>query len=100
MQVLSVLAHPRRASLTGAAFDRLNLGLAAGGHSVTAVDLTAEGFDPRLFEARAGLSVAVAEPALARAQERGLLERGLHNIRPSAAGRRFLNELLQLFLKD
>lgn len=59
-----------------------------------------EGFDPRLFEARAGLSVAVAEPALARAQERGLLERDLHNIRPSAAGRRFLNELLQLFLKD
>lgn len=48
MQVLSVLAHPRRASLTGAAFDRLNLGLAAGGHSVTVADLTAEGFDPRL----------------------------------------------------
>ena len=59
-----------------------------------------EGFDPSLFEARAGLSVAVAEPALARAQERGLLERDLHNIRPSATGRRFLNELLQLFLKD
>ncbi len=48
MQVLSILAHPRRDSLTGTAFDRLNLGLVAAGHSVTAVDLTAKGFDPRL----------------------------------------------------
>jgi NAD(P)H dehydrogenase (quinone) len=48
MQVLSVLAHPRRGSLTGAAFDRLNAGLRAGGHGVTEADLTAEGFDPRL----------------------------------------------------
>ena len=58
------------------------------------------GFDPRLFEARTGLSIAAAEPALAEATRRGLLDRDLHNIRPSAAGRRFLNELLQLFLKD
>ncbi len=48
MKVLSVLAHPRRSSLTGAAFDRLNLGLREAGHSVTEADLTAEGFDPRL----------------------------------------------------
>lgn len=48
MKVLSVLAHPRRASLTGAAFNRLNLGLRAAGHEVTEADLTAEGFDPRL----------------------------------------------------
>ena len=59
-----------------------------------------EGFDPRLFEARTGLSIAAAEPALARAVRRGLLERELHAIRPSATGRRFLNELLQLFLAD
>jgi NAD(P)H dehydrogenase (quinone) len=48
MQILSVLAHPRRDSLTGATFDRLNAGLAAAGHRVTEADLTAEGFDPRL----------------------------------------------------
>ena len=48
MQILSVLAHPRRGSLTGAAFDRLNAGLTAAGHQVTEADLTAEGFDPRL----------------------------------------------------
>lgn len=48
MQVLAVLAHPRRQSLTGAVFDRLNAGLRAAGHGVTEVDLTAEGFDPRL----------------------------------------------------
>ena len=59
-----------------------------------------QGFDPRLFESRTGLSIAVAEPALLKAQQRGLLERELHLIRPSPAGRRFLNELLQLFLAD
>ena len=56
------------------------------------------GFDPRLFEQRTGLSIAAAEPGLQEAQRRGLLERDLHNIRPSATGRRFLNELLQVFL--
>lgn len=56
------------------------------------------GFDPRLFEARTGLSICAAEPGLLEAQRRGLLERELHVIRPSATGRRFLNDLLQLFL--
>jgi len=57
-----------------------------------------EGFDPRLFEARSGLSIAAAEAGLAEAQRRGLLVRKLHNVRPSETGRRFLNELLQVFL--
>lgn len=57
-----------------------------------------EGFDPRLFEARTGLCIAVAEPGLRRAEALGLLQRDLHRIRPSARGRRFLNELLQIFL--
>ncbi len=56
------------------------------------------GFDPRLFESRTGLSIAAAEAGLAEAQRRGLLERELRNARPSATGRRFLNELLQVFL--
>jgi len=57
-----------------------------------------QGFDPRLFEARTGLSIAAAEAGLAEAQRRGLLVRELHNARPSETGRRFLNELLQVFL--
>jgi oxygen-independent coproporphyrinogen-3 oxidase len=59
-----------------------------------------EGFDPRLFEARTGLSISIAEVALLQASRLGLLERDLHNLRPSQTGRRFLNELLQLFLTD
>jgi len=57
-----------------------------------------EGFDPRLFETRTGLSIAAAEAGLAEAERRGLLLRELHNVRPSETGRRFLNELLQIFL--
>ena len=57
-----------------------------------------DGFDPRLFEARTGLSIAAAEPGLALAERRGLVDRELHRLRPSARGRRFLNELLQGFL--
>jgi putative oxygen-independent coproporphyrinogen III oxidase len=57
------------------------------------------GFDPRLFEARTGLSIATARRGLAQAERRGLIVRDLHNLRPSETGRRFLNELLQGFLE-
>ena len=57
-----------------------------------------EGFDPRLFEARTGLPLLLAEPALRAAEQRGLLLRTADNIRPSVQGRHFLNELLQMFL--
>jgi oxygen-independent coproporphyrinogen-3 oxidase len=57
-----------------------------------------EGFDPRLFEARTGLPLLLAEPALRAAEQRGLLIRSADNIRPSEQGRHFLNELLQMFL--
>ncbi len=56
------------------------------------------GFDPALFAERTGLPLALAEPGLARAQALDLLEWTPQCIRPSARGRRFLNELLQLFL--
>jgi oxygen-independent coproporphyrinogen-3 oxidase len=59
-----------------------------------------EGFDPRLFEARTGLPLLLAEPALRAAAERGLLLRTPDNIRPSVQGRHFLNELLQMFLPE
>ena len=57
-----------------------------------------EGFEPALFTARTGLSLAAAEPALTRAQGQGLVERDVHRIRPTAHGRRYLNDTIALFL--
>jgi oxygen-independent coproporphyrinogen-3 oxidase len=59
-----------------------------------------QGFDPRLFEARTGLPLRLAEAALRSAEQRGLLLRTPDNIRPSEQGRHFLNELLQIFLPE
>jgi putative oxygen-independent coproporphyrinogen III oxidase len=57
-----------------------------------------DGFEARLFAERTGLPLVSMQKALDRAEERGLLERDLKRIAPSAKGRLFLNELLQLFL--
>jgi oxygen-independent coproporphyrinogen-3 oxidase len=57
-----------------------------------------EGFEVDLFRARTGLPIAAVEPALGRAEEKGLLERDWRRIRPSERGRRFLNELVEMFL--
>jgi putative oxygen-independent coproporphyrinogen III oxidase len=57
-----------------------------------------EGFALELYASRTGLQLAPLEPALARAEEKGLIERDFRRIRPSARGRLFLNELLELFL--
>jgi oxygen-independent coproporphyrinogen-3 oxidase len=57
-----------------------------------------EGFETGDFQRRTGLSSRVVEPALARAQERGLLEARTGGWRPSALGRRFLNDLQAGFL--
>jgi oxygen-independent coproporphyrinogen-3 oxidase len=58
-----------------------------------------EGYDPRLFGERTGLAPTAAEPGLARAETAGLIQRDLERVRPSERGRRFLNDLLQLFLE-
>ncbi len=57
-----------------------------------------DGFEPALFEQRAGRSLASLEPALSRAQARGLVERSATRIRPTALGRRFLDDLVAMFL--
>jgi putative oxygen-independent coproporphyrinogen III oxidase len=57
-----------------------------------------EGFPIALFTERTGLPIAVAEPALATAEGAGLIERDHLRIAPSVRGRRFLNDLLELFL--
>jgi putative oxygen-independent coproporphyrinogen III oxidase len=59
-----------------------------------------EGFPVSLFEERTGLPVTRIGKQLERAEAAGLLERDWRQIRPSARGRRFLNELLELFLGD
>jgi oxygen-independent coproporphyrinogen-3 oxidase len=41
----------------------------------------------------------VIEHQLQQAEKQGLIERDWKRIRPSARGQRFLNELLELFLR-
>ena len=60
----------------------------------------AEGFAVATFLERTGLQIAAAERPLARAEQRGLIERDRERIRPTALGRRFLNDLLELFLPE
>jgi len=57
-----------------------------------------EGFPVRLFEERTGLPRVVIQKNLEDAEKRGLLERDVQRIRPTERGRRFLNDLLALFL--
>jgi len=57
-----------------------------------------EGFPLRLFAERTGLPAAILSEALLQAQRRGLLTVDELRIAPTALGRRFLNDLLQLFL--
>jgi oxygen-independent coproporphyrinogen-3 oxidase len=58
-----------------------------------------EGFPAELFATRTGLARSVIEPALGRAAALGLIERDAGRVRPSARGRLFLNDLVELFLE-
>lgn len=58
----------------------------------------AEGFAVADFSARTGLPIHVIQKELAEAERRGLIVRDHLRIAPTALGRRFLNDLLQLFL--
>jgi oxygen-independent coproporphyrinogen-3 oxidase len=58
-----------------------------------------DGFSVSLLTERTGLSVSVIEDQLQQAEKQGLIERDWKRIRPSARGQRFLNELLELFLR-
>jgi putative oxygen-independent coproporphyrinogen III oxidase len=57
-----------------------------------------EGFPVALFTEHTGLPITAAEKPLAQARAQGLIERDHQRIRPTELGRRFLNDLLQLFL--
>jgi len=57
-----------------------------------------EGVPPALFAERAGYPITIVEQELGEAERRGLLERDHARIRPTALGRRFLNDLQAIFL--
>lgn len=59
-----------------------------------------DGFPVPLFQERTGLPISVAMSALNTAQREELLVRGDQTIRPTNRGKRFLNDLLCLFLSD
>lgn len=56
------------------------------------------GFPAHLFQERAGLPISACGPNLAQAENKGLLEWDTQTIRPTPQGRRFLNNLLELFV--
>lgn len=57
-----------------------------------------QGFDTGLFYERTGLLINSIEGVLNQAEARGLLARDHLRIRPTELGRRFLNDLQELFL--
>jgi oxygen-independent coproporphyrinogen-3 oxidase len=59
-----------------------------------------EGFPAGLFSERTGLPLEYVEPALSLAYARGLLSRNDKRIQPSELGRRFLNDVLELFMPE
>jgi coproporphyrinogen III oxidase-like Fe-S oxidoreductase len=58
------------------------------------------GFATTLFTERTGLPITVIATQLAQAEAKGLLTRDHAMIQPTAKGRLFLNDLLELFLPD
>ena len=58
------------------------------------------GFDVPLFAERAGVPLTRVLKPLEVAEQRGLITRDHLRIAPTLTGRRFLNELLQIFLPD
>jgi oxygen-independent coproporphyrinogen-3 oxidase len=58
-----------------------------------------DGFDLSLFTERTGLPLHVLRKELQEAESRGLIERDHLRLRPTLKGQRFLNDLLQIFLK-
>ncbi|MEO8039348.1 MAG: radical SAM family heme chaperone HemW, partial [Betaproteobacteria bacterium] len=58
-----------------------------------------EGFEVAMFTERTGLPITVVADELAAAEARGLIDRDHVRVQPTERGRRFLNELLQMFLE-
>jgi len=59
-----------------------------------------EGFDSVLFQERTSLPLLGIQRELAEAERRGLLVRDHQRIAPTKLGQRFLNDLLEIFLRE
>lgn len=59
-----------------------------------------DGFSPDLFQQRTGLPLITIRDKLQAAVQQGLLEHQDTRIRPTLKGRRFLNNLLEMFLNE
>ncbi|MBW9333338.1 oxygen-independent coproporphyrinogen III oxidase-like protein [Herbaspirillum sp. RU 5E] len=59
-----------------------------------------EGFSPNLFAERTGMSLNQIEKSLNLAEQKGMLYRDHALIRPTDLGRRFLNDLQEIFLSE
>ena len=59
-----------------------------------------EGFEANLFAERTGLTLNTIEKTLNEAEAKGLLYRDHKIIRPTDLGKRFLNDLQEMFLAD
>jgi putative oxygen-independent coproporphyrinogen III oxidase len=59
-----------------------------------------DGFALSLYEERAGVPLVTVLPQLDEAERRGLIARDHLRVAPTDLGRRFLNDLLQIFLPD
>jgi len=57
-----------------------------------------DGFAPRLYAERTGLPLDALRGTLDEAQRRGLLSMSAERVAPTERGRRFLNDLLEIFL--
>lgn len=59
-----------------------------------------EGFPVALFAQHTGMPISAAQKTLTQAEAKGLLEWTVQTIRPTALGRRFLNDLIEMFLTE
>lgn len=59
-----------------------------------------EGFATETFVGRTGLPITTIQRQLDEAERRGLIARDYRRIAPTLTGRRFLNDLLQIFLPE
>jgi oxygen-independent coproporphyrinogen-3 oxidase len=59
-----------------------------------------DGFTPQTFVERTGLALTHIQRQLDEAERRQLITRDFQRIAPTLAGRRFLNDLLQIFLPE
>lgn len=58
------------------------------------------GFATKMFQERTGLPITAIQRQLDQAEQRGLIVRDHQRIMPTLMGRRFLNDLLQIFLTE